>query len=275
MNNNLSNINTFELDNLDLTPEQILDYWTPERRENAIAIDALIEPELEGGVGAENAATTAPVEADLTKRPFEAGGKLFFTLNNKDFVGSASVVGQNNIVLTAAHCVQDSKTGSLAENFLFSRCFSGESSAEDIAFKKIVLKEKWVKEKNRRWDYAFAILATNSNVSKPLQYATNMDLINKTVNAFGYPGNFFNGDQMVFINGSVSQSGNNLWRLPGNRMLTGCSGGPWVLEDNETVVGLNGSANSLKIPNVLLSPVFDSEFEDLYQYTVSIAKENE
>ncbi len=274
MNNNLSNVNTFELDNLDLSPEQILSYWTPERKKNAIAIDTLFEPEV-GLVEGENASTTEPKQADLSKRPFEAGGKLFFTLDNKDFVGSASIVGQNNIVLTAAHCVQDSKTGDIAENFLFSRCFTGELSSEDIAFKKIVLKQNWVKEKSRRWDYAFAILSKNSNVSKPLQYATNVDLINKTVNAFGYPGNFFEGAQMVFINGTVSKSGNNLWRLPGNRMLTGCSGGPWVLEDNETVVGLNGASTTLKTPNVLLSPIFDSEFDNLYQYTVSLAKESE
>lgn len=274
MNNDLTNVNTYELDNLDLSPEQILSYWTPERKKNAIAIDALFEPEL-GIVGEENAVTTEPKEADLTKRPYEAAGKLFFTLDNKDFVGSASIVGQNNILLTAAHCVQDSKTGDIAENFLFSRCFSGESSAEDIAFKKIILKENWVKEKSRRWDYAFAILSSNSNVSKPLQYAINMDLTNKTVNAFGYPGNFFEGAQMVFINGSISKSGNNLWRLPGNRMLTGCSGGPWVLEDNETVVGLNGASTTLKTPNVLLSPVFDTEFDNLYQYAVSLAKESE
>ena len=48
---------------------------------------------------------------------------------------------KSNILLTAAHCVQDSKTGDIAENFLFSRCYSGELSSEDIAFKKIVLKE--------------------------------------------------------------------------------------------------------------------------------------
>ena len=274
MNDKLLNINTFEIDDSSLSPDQIKGYWTDERKKNAIAIDTLFDPALGLAEGA-NAITTEPKQADLTKRPFEAGGKLFFTLDNKDFVGSASIVGQNNIVLTAAHCVQDSKTGDLAENFLFSRCFSGESSAEDIAFKKIVVKENWVKEKSRRWDYAFAILATNSNVSKPLQYAVNTDLINKNVTAFGYPGNFFNGDQMVFINGSVSKSGNNLWRIPGNRMLTGCSGGPWVLEDNETVVGLNGASTTLKIPNVLLSPVFDDEFENLYQYTASLTKESE
>ncbi len=273
MNNNLSNVNTYELGDLDLTPEQILSYWTPERKQNAIDIEEFLEPEV-GLVEGENAVTTDPKEADLSQRPFEAGGKLFFTLDNKDFVGSASIVGQSNILLTAAHCIQDSKTGDIADNFLFSRCYTGELSSEDITFKKVVLKENWVKEKSRRWDYAFAVLSKNSNV-KPLQYAVNTDLINKTVNAFGYPGNFFEGAQMVFINGSVSKSGNNLWRLPGNKMLTGCSGGPWVLEDNETVVGLNGASTTLKTPNVLLSPIFDSEFESLYQYTESLAKESE
>ncbi len=275
MNDNLSNVNTFELGDLDLTPEQIMAYWTPERKQAAIAIEAFIEPELEleSVVGVENAPTTDPKQADLTKRPFEAGGKLFFTLDNKDYVGSASIVGQNNILLTAAHCVQDSKTGDIAENFLFSRCYEGEISAEDIAFKKIVLKDNWAKEKSRKWDYAFAILAKESNVSKPLKYATT-DIAGKTITAFGYPGNYFEGAQMVYINGQATKGNNNLWRIPGNKMLTGCSGGPWVLDDNETVVGLNGASNSLKTPNVLLSPVFDSEFEALYQYAVSLSKEN-
>ena len=79
---------------------------------------------------------------------------------------------------------------------------------------------------------------------------------------------------MVFINGTVNKGNNNLWRVQGNKMLTGCSGGPWVLDDNETVVGLNGASTSLKTPNVLLSPVFDAEFDKLYQYAVSLTKED-
>ncbi len=270
MNDHLSNINTFELDNLDLSPEQIINYWTPERKQAAISIEAFIDPSLT--VEATNDVTTDPVQADLTKRPFEAGGKLFFTLNNQDFVGSASVVGQNNIILTAAHCVQDSKTGNVAENFLFSRCYEGEISAEDIPFKKIILKEKWFTEKSRKWDYALAILAKDSTVSKPLTYAKT-DITNQKITAFGYPGNFFEGAQMVFINGTATKKGNGLWGISGNKMLTGCSGGPWVLEDNETVVGLNGSSNSLKTPNTLLSPMFDDDFDKLFQYTANLTKE--
>lgn len=271
----LTNVNTFELGDLDAASNQrTMEYWTPEKRKTAIPIDLSLENEdgLDESLGANDNPTTDPKQADLTKRPFEAGGKLFFTLDNKDYVGSASIIGQNNMLLTAAHCVQDNKTGNLAENFLFSRCYEGEISAEDITFKKIIVKENWVKEKSRKWDYAIAILSKNSNVSKPLKYETT-DIAGKTITAFGYPGNIFDGAQMVFIKGTANKGNNSLWRIPGNKMLTGCSGGPWVLDDNETIVGLNASATSPKAPNTLLSPMFDTEFDNLYQYAISLAKE--
>lgn len=269
----LSNINTFELNDIDMSEQKIKDYWSPDRKAGAINVDTMLEEEVPEQLLASNAVpTTDPVQADLTQRPFNAGGKIFFTLDNKDFVGSAAIIGQSNMLLTAAHCIQDNKTGNLAENFLFSRCYEGEISAEDIAFKKVVLKENWFNEKSRKWDYAIAILAANSTV-EPLKYSTE-DITGKTITAYGYPGNIFEGAQMVFIKGTAVKGNNSLWRIGGNKMLSGCSGGPWVLDDNETIVGLNGSSTSLKTPNVLLSPVFDSEFDNLYQYALSLAKED-
>ncbi len=272
----LTNMNTFEPNILEKSPQEIMEYWTPERKNAATPIDAFIEPQddnLLESVGENAGPTTDPKEVNYAERPFEAGGKLFFTLDNKDFVGSASIVGENNLLLTAAHCVQDNKTGNVAENFLFSRSYQGELSSEDIPFKKVVLKQNWFKEKTRKWDYAFAVLAKHSTVSKPLTYKV-LDITGQTITAFGYPGNFFDGEQMVFIKGTSNKGPNSLWRIGGNKMLTGASGGPWVLADNETVVGLNASSTSAKIPNTLLSPVFDTEFDNLFQYAASLAKED-
>ena len=75
--------------------------------------------------------------------PFMAGGKLFFSKDNKNYVASAELICRRNLVLTAAHCIQDKTTGHLGDNYMFERCYNDGSSAEKLTFKTVALKAYW------------------------------------------------------------------------------------------------------------------------------------
>lgn len=176
---------------------------------------------------------------------------------------------RNNLLLTAAHCVQDDITGHLAENFVFERCYTGELSTEDFSFKTVALKENWYTEKDNKWDCAIAVLNTNSTVATPLKYTT-AGALGKTVTAMGYPLNYFDGAQMMFINGTVTERADN-WTLIGGKLGNGASGGAWVLDDNLTAVGLNAYiVTSGKEIMYSGSPQFNDDFEKLYQCALTL-----
>ena len=75
--------------------------------------------------------------------PFTTGGKLFYSMNGQDFVASGNIFMKNNMLLTAAHCIQDKDSGSIGENYVFELDYTGEISSEDFTFKTVALRENW------------------------------------------------------------------------------------------------------------------------------------
>ena len=262
----------FQRNILDKSPQDVRSYWTPERKKAAIPThraDAVADAPDMPPDGANAAPTTDPKQADMSKMPFITGGKLFFTLDGVDYVASGNIFMKNNLLLTAAHCVQDDNTGHLAENFVFERCYTGELSTEDFTFRTVALKENWYTEKDNKWDYAIAILNRDSTAEKPLQYRIE-NLLGRTVTASGYPTDIFDGAQMMYITGAVSERPDS-WMIRGGKLTNGASGGAWVLEDGETVVGLNSfSGTTAKGVAYIGSPKFDAEFDKLYNYVLTL-----
>lgn len=260
-NNNIAY--TFELEKNAI--QNIGDYWTPEKKNAAIPI----MPGVERIIAESNEETTDPEKADLSKAPFSAGGKLFFTMDGKDYVASANIMGSRNLLLTAAHCIQDQETGNLGDHFLFERCYDSGNAAEKLTFRTVALKEFWVSEKKWKWDYAIAILNSDSTVDSPLKYSTE-DISGKTVTAFGYPTNYYKGKSMVFVKGGVTRQPKSTWLIDGCKMRGGCSGGAWVLDDNNTVVGVNSYGPVSESEAYGGSPIFDENFESLYKYVLTL-----
>ncbi len=248
--------------------QQIIDYWTPERKIGAIPIMQGI-PCMEDEIGQADINTTDPEKADLSKMPFSAGGKLFFTQDDIDYVASANIMERSNLLVTAAHCVQDRDTGNLCDNFLFERCYNSGKASEKLTFKTIALKEYWHSKKEWKWDYAMAILNRNSTIASPLKYSTE-DIKNKTITAFGYPVNYYNGNKMVYVKGNATRLPNDTWVINGCKMRGGSSGGAWVLEDNKTIVGVNSYGPVSEEYAFEGSPIFDDNFESLYKYVLTL-----
>lgn len=256
---------------LEYDAANVLKYWTPEQKADAIPILPHPYPDLEAQLGSIRAesAITDPEKADLSKMPFKAGGKLFFSRGGSNYVASAQVAMKKNLLLTAAHCVQDKNTGEIGSNFLFERCYQDGSCAETLTFRTVAMKSYWHEKKEWRWDYAFAILEGSSSLTDLLSYSTE-GAAGKEVIAMGYPTNYYDGMSMVYVKGqTVNASGNTMF-LNGDKMRGGCSGGAWVLEDGSTVVGLNSFGPALTYYAFVGSPVLDADFESLYQYVLSL-----
>lgn len=262
-NNNVS----YTLETNDTYAQRIIDYWTPEKKEGAIPIMQGI-PCLEGEIEQSKAATD-PQKADLSKMPFCSGGKLFFSGGGKNYIASANIMEKSNLLVTAAHCVQDKETGMVYDNFLFERCYDDGKSSEKLTFKTIALKEYWHTQKDWKWDYAMAVLNTNSSAASPLQYSIE-SIENKTITNFGYPVNYYNGKKMVFVNGTATKRYDNTWVINGCKMRGGSSGGAWVLEDNKTIVGVNSYGPVSEEYAYEGSPIFDENFKSLYKYVLTL-----
>lgn len=201
--------------------------------------------------------------------PFSAGGKLFFSKDGEDYVASANIMEKSKLLVTAAHCVQDMDTGNLCDNFLFERCYNSGRASENLTFKTIALKEYWHSEKKWKWDYAMAVLNSDSTAASPLKFSTE-DIRNKTVTNFGYPVNYYDGNQMVFVKGNAVRLSDDTWLIDGCKMRGGCSGGAWVLEDNKTIVGVNSYGPMAETKAYIGSPIFDENFESLYNYVLTL-----
>ncbi len=249
------------------------EYWTPERIAGAIPV--LPEgPAAPRGMNAVGMATD-PVLADLGKMPFCAVGKLYFSDRKYNYVASASIYGERELLLTAAHCVRDSDSAELYEHFLFRRCYDvgrggAESSAEELTLKTVALKEAWVGAGNDKWqwDYSIAILNGRSSLATPLTHGAGNA---KKVRAIGYPTNYYDGKKMVYVDGDTGAGLKGTLFIKGDKMGPGCSGGPW-LDGSGIVVGVNsykiGSERSSLYG--IGSPILNDKFESLYQYVLTL-----
>lgn len=208
--------------------------------------------------------------------PFCAVGKLFFTDSESDYVASAAIYGERELLLTAAHCVCESESGMLYDHFLFKRCYQvnergKESCSEELTLKTVALKEAWIGAGNDmwRWDYAIAVISGRSCLAAPLIHGQGNT---SKVRAIGYPSNYYDGKKMVYVEGAPQVESNHTLLIYGDKMGAGCSGGPWV-DDSGVVAGVNSYSRWSRNHTVLDgggSPILDEKFESLYKYVLTL-----
>ena len=239
-------------------------YWTPERLKSAeprtppvlsgaAAEDALRQlkqqPPDESSMPARSPGSGAPVvaeprarfgPADLRKMPYAMIGKLYYTLNGKNFACSASLI-QGNILLTSAQCIRDPATGAWAKNVVFYLRYESQRAAKKIVPCRLWTPQGWVTgNKSYNWPYDYAILRTWQKSDGHLGYWFNNVPFRRLVVA-GYSDQH-NGGQVMqrsFCNvtrGAV-QGTAGCTPLP---FGGGAAGSPWVGEPgvNDYVVSL-------------------------------------
>jgi V8-like Glu-specific endopeptidase len=242
-----------------LTPDQL-------RRLTARYLPALPSVfTLQGSALKKLVAPLAPPSqlADVTIPPHSSVGKLLFTENNVDSYCTAQVIGDGSMIVTAAHCVRNERSGAFKHNFSFIagynerkgvfsyvRCVGTWSSFPSPTFPNYAV------------DYAFGTLQT------PIIPALSMKegLPATEWIAVGYPQT--DSEHQQFVRGGSVGVGNNAVQMSNNTMEDGASGGGWIVNDpglGQTLIGVNSF-----ISGTMQGPLFDSAVGLLYEHMVSV-----
>lgn len=221
---------------------------------------------------------------DTAPFPYRAIGKVFFTgTDGKDYQCSGAAIG-GRAVLTAAHCLSDGK-GTYYTHWVFMPAYHNEtapfgkwSAASFLTF------DSYHQGANMARDVAFAVVKRHSDGDTLAQkvghlgFAYNLSLIQHW-SMFGYPASSpWTGELMVDTEASYASADNT--ETPntpgiGTTQLSGCSGGPWIVNF------VPGGTNSYNLANgvnsysqgsndfEIYAPYFDSDVKTMKDEAVA------
>lgn len=239
-------------------------YWTKERMEAAkpdVMVVSEQQSSTENDQGEYKADTLEVKIADTTVAPFSAGGKLFFTTPDGDKIASAEFCGDNQIILSAAHCFYDFASATEVKNMVFYRCYDDGDAEQIVPVISFVIPNEYKNKKNSSYDYGFGVTEVAAAQVEPLTYEINS--ISGSAIAYGYPTDYECGKKMVYVEGQYTKYRSGILETLGNPMCGGCSGGAWVNKDTGHVVSVN-SFHYVSAPNNEYGPLFTEEFETLF-----------
>jgi V8-like Glu-specific endopeptidase len=265
--------------------------WTPERMEKATPMgDLSVDPakikaagdklraaRKEGPPGSSPGATpdsSTRSAGDVKNYPLDMAGKLFFRTSKGDFVCSAQFIGWN-ILLTAAHCVQDSDTGEYFHDWIFALQYNkGKYSKLYRATDCVANKRAWSEPDDSKYQVDYAMITTDAK-SKYGYFGTawNWDGSYPEATKIGYPAGVNEGETMEVVNGPLSiEDGIVKMTHHGVPNQHGSSGGagvaPWstnVDEDEKNYV-ISLESHGRGEAGVTYGPYFDDRFQNLLEY---------
>jgi V8-like Glu-specific endopeptidase len=220
-----------------------------------------------------------------------ATGKVFFTMDNKNYVCSGAVVNDDgkaeSLVLTAGHCVYDETNREFAKNWMFipnyddpahrgcnydtSGCYSAH--AGDLYVHPQYASAGGFNSQAIKHDWAFARVSDGgpSLDSRVAAFPIKFDAPDVPRYAFGYPAaSPYSGSDLVYCAGGVISDrgmGGDTWGMRCD-MTPGSSGGPWM----KGFSGASGTLNSVnsykynggKYRNYMFGPKFSIETQRVF-----------
>eukprot|EP01120_Amphizonella_sp_Union-15-10_P008872 TRINITY_DN327_c0_g1_i1.p1 TRINITY_DN327_c0_g1~~TRINITY_DN327_c0_g1_i1.p1 ORF type:complete len:299 (-),score=59.75 TRINITY_DN327_c0_g1_i1:75-971(-) len=268
------------------THEEILAYWTPERKASAIPKVLLRDPitgQLVNNTGLyvpPPEGTAAVPVGDYVKNPYAQVGKVFFRdpSTRTNYVCSGSAVG-GNVVLTAGHCVAEGDGKVWFDNWIFEPQYYNGPAKGSFTERTKVTFPAWFNKGDIGREVAFVTVNSlegrtlEQNVGK-LGFIYNIRTSTDYWAAIGYPVPTYGGK--VMINTYIKQTKTDNTVTPATRGIVsamggGCSGGPWVYAinigaGNANTVNAAGGLNSYGYngrPD-LYSPNFDTAVYELF-----------
>lgn len=246
-------------------------YWTKERMENAIPeVCVLPSPDNEMPIRhKETVSDDLGVQlADTSVSPFNAGGKLFYTKNGKNYVASAEFCADKQLILTAAHCFYARESAAWATNIVFKRCYCDGTAEQVVAVQSVVVDTRYITNSNYH-DYDYAFGATeDAATGEVLNYEIN-NSAGEAI-AYGYPTNYENGKKMVYTEGAYTKYGSKgVLEMLGNPMGGGCSGGAWIKKGTNKAISVNSYSYTSR-PEDQYGPFFTNDFETLLAYAKTL-----
>jgi hypothetical protein len=199
--------------------------------------------------------------------PFCTVGKLFFSRNGRDLVGSAALIS-TNILLTAGHIVYHN-AWSVNPAFYPSYPDPGYMFAPSWQ----ACWNAWYRDSNLAYDYG--MMWIDSAPGKTIGWlgvAWGLSKEGRTWNEVGYPFSPnppFNGKTMESVVGQFVKSDVlGTIGLTNDNMGRGASGGPWITDWNEAAPAHANSVRSfIHDPQTIgYGPYFTSEVHDLMDY---------
>ena len=274
--------------------QEIRDYWTPERMENAIPGDELlagvgpVDDTLGtlglGGSSSERQATRVSNPRAPGKRTH---GKVFFTLGVLDYVCSGTSVKAKtrSLVVTAGHCIYSESDG-YARNFEFVPAYeNGNAPFGEWPAPRSQLKatEQWEDNESIRYDVGMATVSrTNGSKlarvvgARGIAFNRGRDL---TFRVFGYPAEDPYDGQSMYRCRSEAKGTDRQVNPPRPTRIRcdqtgGSSGGGWVISRGRvnSVVSYGYECSILLDPlcnnpeeGNLFGPYFGGEVKKLYR----------
>jgi V8-like Glu-specific endopeptidase len=284
---------------------RILRYWTPDRMISAVpplrsgpyprprrmtthrpagparpaAAGALTESAPGPSASSRGAAWPAAGTVSTTT------GKVFFTMDGRDYLCSASTVASTNrdTVVTAGHCAKNG-TGAWAENWIFVPGYhDGAGPYGGFPARRMFVGTGWSGRGDDDHDVAMVALATSNGKpdGRHVADAAGTQAIGfgrprgRQVYGFGYPtSGRYDGERLVYCSGrphpdshagpAARTSGQGL-RCD---MTQGSSGGPWLAGfDTRRGTGTITSVSSFKYaddPGTMYGPYFGGAVRALY-----------
>lgn len=279
--------------------QAVLDYWTAERMAAAKPITSLFTGALsltgddllpEGGV--DHQASPRPDSRGerwtAGGRVTETTGKVYLTMDGRDFTCSASVVDAVNrsTLVTAGHCAKDGR-GAWARNWTFVPAYSaGDSPNGRFTARDLLVAPPWSGEADDSYDFAMVVLNTDGGT--PVQDRVGSQKIafdswtedrvrdGVQVYTFGYPAESpYNGKNLHYCSGRTKpDTGGTTANGVRCTMTQGSSGGPWFTGfDPSTGQGTISSVVSFKYANdrrTQYGPRLGSEARELYDHAVRL-----
>ncbi|MFD6952475.1 serine protease [Nocardiopsis sp. TSRI0078] len=232
--------------------QAVLDYWTAERMAAAKPITSMLEGALP--LTGDDAVPGGGVEHQASPRSDSGGerwpadglvtrttGKVYLTMDGRDFTCSASVVDAANksTLVTAGHCAKDGR-GSWARNWTFVPAYSaGDDPYGRFTARDMLVAPQWSRQADDSYD--FAMVVVNTDGGTPVQDRVGSQRIafdswtedrvreGVQVYAFGYPASSpYRGRYLHYCSGRTKpDTGGTTANGVRCAMTQGSSGGPW------------------------------------------------
>ena len=230
-------------------PETALtEFWTEQRLQSAqpiplpvierstIGSDSRVEAPsaaLPSGPSALVPGEVARLSGDVRTQPLHWAGKLFSVIDeNTTGTCSAQVVAPN-VVVTAAHCVRDDKTGEWRKRTIYRHQYE-RGKGRIFTTECIASYSGWVSSNQNRYQWDYAMIKLRGSLSEEQGYMGleyNWQGKYNRVPKIGYPGQIENGEVIQVDFGQVVKG----WApfvvglRHGNPNSTGgSSGGAWI-----------------------------------------------
>ncbi|TQN30874.1 trypsin-like peptidase [Haloactinospora alba] len=257
------------------------DYWSPERMEAATPLGRVLDSP--SGSGGERSPQSAASD-DSTGERWDRGGKVtkttgkvYLTMDGRDFTCSGSVVRADNrdTVLTAGHCLKDG-TGAWAENWTFVPGYEDGSSPHGrYSAREKLVPRQWSQQEDDSFDVGLAVVGTDDGNHVQDEVGAQRIAFGQRPGdptyAFGYPAtDGYSGRYLHYCAGDTrpDQDGTTASGMD-CEMTQGSSGGPWLSGfDPETGTGTVTSVISFKYasdPTTQYGPFLGDEVRRLYR----------